>query len=827
MLKKFWELEDGIGLTKEQTYTEEERKCEEIYVKTTKRDNEGRYIVKLPFKTENPDCKRGETRKGIELYTQMKNLLKGAGFTLQKWASNSEELLNIIKEKENGKEGENSKEGINIKMDEVIKILGLTWERHNDKFQYKVDLPELAPPITKRKIIADISRLFDPLGWVTPCIIVAKVLIQKLWIAGIKWCTYRNDLKSLSEVKIPRWVGTKKDDVKRELHGFCDASKLAYAAVVYMRIVDTEGRIHVSLIAAKSKVAPIKQVSIPRLELCGAVELTRLMMDTAKVLKIERKDLHAWTDSTIVLAWLNSLPSRWKVFVANRVAEILTSIEPQQWSHVSTHENPADCASRGVSPSDLKNKSLWLNGPVFLMSENVKYEKPMELTTETEAVRVHQTIVREEDLFEKFSKLRKLVRVVAYCRRFLEMKKPKPERKRNNYLTTEEIQKALEVVIKRDQSIYFNEDIQAIKRNQAIKSNPLKSLNPFIDETNQLLKVGGRLEQSLLPPSSKHPIVMAKNSKLTALLIADAHLQTLHGGPQLTLNYLQNKYFIVGAKQLIKAHVRKCVQCLMGQLPAVRTTPARPFLRSGVDFAGPIQIRTTRGRGHKSYKGYICLFVCMATKAVHVEAVSELTAQGFLQAFKRFVARRGHCEDIWSDNGTNFIGAAGEIQKLFTDEKDSLLPEIAEQLATNNTTWHFIPPHAPNFGLNISICPWRVVDVRSVNNSYVKSVNLFTSNNYINIVYSVSKMLSGIVNSKYMSDTISLSTANCWNAATANRSSAASGTGLATPSEGIDPPITYLSRLIGIPKKNANILFIVHHTKISHESFSIWTYKNF
>ncbi|KAL0871205.1 hypothetical protein ABMA27_004977 [Loxostege sticticalis] len=253
--------------------------------------------------------------EGIELYTQMKNLLKGAGFTLQKWASNSEELLNIIKEKENGKEGENSKEGINIKMDEVIKILGLTWERHNDKFQYKVDLPELAPPITKRKIIADISRLFDPLGWVTPCIIVAKVLIQKPWIAGIswdeevpkeileEWCTYRNDLKSLSEVKIPRWVGTKKDDVKRELHGFCDASKLAYAAVVYMRIVDTEGRIRVSLIAAKSKVAPIKQVSIPRLELCGAVELTRLMMDTAKVLKIERKDLHAWT-ATRRSCWL-------------------------------------------------------------------------------------------------------------------------------------------------------------------------------------------------------------------------------------------------------------------------------------------------------------------------------------------------------------------------------------------------------------------------------------------------------------------------------------------------------------------------------------------
>ncbi|XP_045446867.1 uncharacterized protein LOC123655073 [Melitaea cinxia] len=136
----------------------------------------------------------------------------------------------------------------------------------------------------------------------------------------------------------------------------------------------------------------------------------------------------------------------------------------------------------------------------------------------------------------------------------------------------------------------------------------------------------------------------------------------------------------------------------MGQLPAVRVTPARPFLRSGVDFAGPIQMRTARGRGHKSYKGYICLFVCMCTKAVHLEAVSDLTAQGFLQAFKRFVARRGRCEDVWSDNGTNFVGASAEIKKLFFHEKAGMLPEIAEMLANNNTTWHFIPPHAPNFG---------------------------------------------------------------------------------------------------------------------------------
>ncbi|XP_063838111.1 uncharacterized protein LOC135087201 [Ostrinia nubilalis] len=842
LLKKFWEIESGMDLTKEQTYTEDERKCEEIFTKTTTRDKEGRgktrdiaekrlqslerrfeksekfhksykevieEYIELGHITEvqKPDVNRNESvylphhaviredkdttkrdesgdikdykhlrvtfgtasapflavrtlqqvaidegteypiaaelvpqkfymddlmcgcedvNEGMEIYGQMKGLLRKGGFQLQKWASNDEQLMKLIEKEEKKEEKKNgnqeSKERINIKMDEIMKILGLTWERRADNFRYKVNIPDLQLPITKRKIIADISRLFDPLGWITPCIILAKAMIQKLWITGIgwdeevpkelmkEWCAYRNELMSITDVKIPRWVETRANDVKRELHGFCDASKIAYAAVVYLRIIDSDGIVHVTLIAAKSKVAPIKQVSIPRLELCGAVELTRLLIDVGRVLKIESSNVHAWTDSTIVLAWLNSLPSRWKVFVANRVSEILTSMNPYQWSHVKTSENPADCASRGVSPANLINQSLWFSGPSFLRSKKVEYKKPTEIETEMEAVKVH-TLKKEENIFdiwEKFSSLTKLIRVLTYCRRFLNLQQSKSNQQYKGYLKSEELRETLKICIKKDQEIHFEKEIEAINKKFNIQKNSrLKSLNPILDENN-ILRVGGRLEEADLRENKKHPIIMAKHSSLTKLIIVDAHNQTLHGGPQLTLNYIRNKYFIIGAKQLIKAHVRKCVECvknsgrtyqqLMGQLPSVRAKPARPFQHSGVDFAGPIQMRTARGRGHKSYKGYICLFVCMSTKAVHVEAVSDLTAQGFLQAFKRFVARRGRCEHIWSDNGTNFVGATTEIRKLFADEKDGILAEIAENLANNCTTWHFIPPHAPNFG---------------------------------------------------------------------------------------------------------------------------------
>lgn len=139
-------------------------------------------------------------------------------------------------------------------------------------------------------------------------------------------------------------------------------------------------------------------------------------------------------------------------------------------------------------------------------------------------------------------------------------------------------------------------------------------------------------------------------------------------------------------------------QQLMGQLPAARVNACRPFLRSGVDYAGPINIRSAKGRGQHAYKRYICLFVCMVTRAVHLETVSDLAAQGFLTAFRRFVARRGHCGDVWSDNGTNFVGAERELKNLITKERSSIANEIASNVAMNGTNWHFIPPRTPNFG---------------------------------------------------------------------------------------------------------------------------------
>lgn len=653
--------------------------------------------------------------EGLHMYNEINGLVEEGGFSLQKWSSNSEELLQKIN---NGNE-ENKQEGRKFKIDEVMKLLGLTWNRMIDAFCYTVTLPPTKEPVTKRIIISDISRLFDPLGWVSPSLIVAKMIIQKLWLSGIgwddevpsnilkDWLTYRSDLYQLSELKIPRWINTKRNDALVELHGFCDASKLAYAAVVYIRVLDDNGHVTVNLVTAKTKVAPIKQISIPRLELCGAVLLSRLLVEVAPIMDIRKENIHAWTDSTVVLAWLNSHPTRWQTFVANRVSEILTTLDAQQWSHVRSGVNPADYASRGLNPSDLKNQMSWFKGPTFLGSTQIAYNKPKDVDTDLEAIKVHFSST-ENSFWDRFSSLTKLVRVVAYCRRMW-IKRQKDNSEVRGFLTAQELKDALDVCIRKCQAESFEEEMEKLSKdgNLVNLKGPLKYLNPFIDGNNTL-RVGGRLQKSKLSESRKHPILIPKKSILTNLIVSDAHYKTLHGGPQLMLAYLRSKYWILGAKELVKAHVHKCVACvrqsaatrkqLMGQLPAVRVTPTRPFKCSGVDYAGPINIRTSKGRGHHAYKGYVCLFVCMATKAVHIEAVSDLTTQGFLAAYRRFISRRGYCSDIWSDNGTNFVGASRELQKLFSAETSSLSKELANSLASQGTKWHFIPPYSPNFG---------------------------------------------------------------------------------------------------------------------------------
>lgn len=673
-------------------------------------------IVKESFYMDDLMLGCSNTSEALEAYRQLTQLLKRGGFELQKWSSNHDEVLNIIAERKS------QHHGFEIKFDQIIKILGLSWDRHDDKFKFTVSLPDIPSQITKRNILSDVARLFDPFGWLAPTIILAKILIQKLWLCNAEWdeqlpqdlteewLTYRKQLQQLQDIKIDRWLHIQPDCSLVQLHGFADASTVAYSAVLYIRVVNEDG-VTVTLLESKTKVAPLKQVSVARLELCAAVLVARMLSEAREVLNIPKNNVYAYTDSMVVLAWIQSPPVRWQTFVANRVAEIQGRLDNDRWCHVKSEMNPADLASRGVAPSELRSKTLWWLGPQWLSNNEIEQNKPHILQTELEQrkqkIKVFNCNI-EDNIINRFSTFNRMIRVLTYCRRFIYWKRNKNNNKQfPSYLSAAELQQTLLQLIKVEQEKQFKEEIIDItKQGQVKKRSSLRKLSPYLEQ--DLLRVGGRLQDAKVPQEIKHPIILPKNSRLTHLLIRDAHLKLLHGGNLLTTNYIRSRYWVIGLKSLVKKCIHQCVTCLrhrarikqpiMGNLPAQRVHPGRPFETSGVDYAGPIQIRTSRGRGHKSYKGYICLFICFATKAVHLEAVSDLSTQGFLAAFRRFVARRGHCAHLWSDNGTNFVGAAKELEFLYKTGSSGLQPQIAELMANDGTTWHFIPPRAPNFG---------------------------------------------------------------------------------------------------------------------------------
>ena len=275
------------------------------------------------------------------------------------------------------------------------------------------------------------------------------------------------------------------------------------------------------------------------------------------------------------------------------------------------------------------------------------------------------------------------------------------------HLNGSEILNAEILLTKHVQRFHFPDEYKRLSNSQSISSSSkLYNLNPFFDVSTGCIRVGGRLSRSNLSESQKHPLILPEKSLFSKLIVEDRHLRALHGGVQLTLSLIRESFWIVHARKIVKTVISKCVPCTrhsattmnqqMANLPSPRVNRSDVFLHVGVDYAGPIKIRSSPGRGYKALKGYIAVFVCFSTKAVHLEAVSSLETRQFLNAFKRFYSRRGLCKHIYSDCGTNFVGADEEIRKIFKIHSKQNR-EIVNDLAGQGIEWHFNPPAAPHF----------------------------------------------------------------------------------------------------------------------------------
>ncbi|XP_076384580.1 uncharacterized protein LOC143263681 [Megalopta genalis] len=669
-------------------------------------------VLKQDFYVDDLITGTPTIQEAISLRKELTSLLNTAGLHIRQWASNDKRLLEDLSD-------ENINQQLHLGESSIVKTLGIVWNSADDSITYTVRPILHTPRATKRFISSEIAKIYDPLGLLGPVIITAKLILQELWTLRIdwdeslpmaihnKWSQYYSQLPLLNQARFRRKTIIQSAS-NIELHGFCDASERAYGACVYIRSQNNHGETIVELLVAKSRVAPLKSKSIPRLELCGSVLLASLMTTVKKALDLQIEHTVYWTDSTIVLHWLRSSPHTLKTFVANRVSEIQSTTTITDWRHVSSTDNPADLLSRGQTIKDFLQSSVWQNGPSWLQQEHSHWptwETVLHINDPERKIAICMAtipVTKDAKILERYSSWTKLVRVIALCRRW------RPGRIIKGSLTVSELSQSRVTILRMLQEIYFKTEILALRR----QSDPylhgkLAKLNPFLDQDG-LLRVGGRLKNSTLTYSQKHPILLPK-SHITTCIIMNEHKNLLHAGAQTTLYSLRRTYWPIDGRSLVWRTIHGCVRCrrasppsveyIMGNLPIARVTESRPFTNVGIDYCGPFFIKEKQHRNRGRVKVYVAVFVCLAIKAIHLELVSDLTSEAFIGALRRFIARRGFCVNLYSDNGTNFKGANNELRELRELlRSDDHLKKINTFLIERAINWHFIPPQAPHFG---------------------------------------------------------------------------------------------------------------------------------
>lgn len=616
---------------------------------------------------------------------------------------------------------------------------------------------------TKRLMLAVVMSIFDIFGFLTPFTIQGKIMLQDTWKQDLGWDetisddTYEKWIKwmlllkeKIPNVRIPRYyfnagatrtdsvvcatsasettsavlqetpapttsydattpssaissatIGNNNNYKNLQLHVFSDASSKAMCAVAYWRW-EHNGVIHVAFIASKSRVTPIKHVTIPKLELQAALLGARLADTIAREHTLTISERYFWCDSTTVLQWINNNTRHYKTFVANRLGEIDELTRATEWRYIPTGLNIADVGTRETYDDAVFNDE-WFTGPSFLRGEKIDWPRhiitaPCENDLEVINVIKHETCNLPILDVSRFSSWLRLLRVMATVLRFINRC-----RKVTSTSTLMEMEKAESLLIKQAQMDSFSADIARIKNGKSIeRSSRLLTLSPMLDEED-VLRCGGRIDAAAgISSETKHPIILDGKHHVARLIVKHYHERAAHGNQELVVNHLKQKYWLIKLRPTVKYIASRCMLCRirkakpelprMGDLPAARMAHhQRPFTHCGVDLFGPMSVAV--GRRHE--KRYGVIFTCLTVRAVHLEIVHSVTTDSMIMALRRMAARRGWPRHLMSDNGTNLRGADTELKRSIRDlDQEALKVEAAG----NATEWTFIPPASPHWG---------------------------------------------------------------------------------------------------------------------------------
>lgn len=567
-----------------------------------------------------------------------------------------------------------------------------------------------------RNIYRTLAKLYDPLGYLIPYTTRAKIVVQLLWDKRREWDDpnlplglldiwhqWESELPQLSQIHLPRcYSASLQYPVKsRSVHVFCDASEQAYGSVAYLCSEDDQSNMQVSFLAARSRVAPRKQISIARLELCAALTGAQLGDVLKKELTLDIHQFVYWSDSTTVLTWLQSDSCRYRVFVGVRVTEIQELSDPGAWHYVDSAANPADDITRGLSLVQLAAETRWKRGPDFLMQPSSCWpkapqgqvpEESQELKKSVFCGSVNEAELQVEPEAYQFSSYPEFLEATARSLHGAAVS-----------LSADEFQKAELSIFRQCQMHDFPEEFALLKDGKAIPAHSrLIKLAPEYDRELDLIRVGGRLRRCHdLSEEVLHPIVLSPNHPVVKLLIKHYDAQLHHPGAGRVFAELRRKFWILRGREAIKRHQHSCLDCnkwrgkpmvpKMADLPSSSLRLFKPpFYSTGMDCFGPLMVKV----GRRTEKRWGIVYKCLTTRAVHLDLLYHMDGDSFLMSLRRFIARRGKPYEILSDQGTNFKGGAKELEQTF----QQIQPSLRDQLAKEQIRFQFNPPSAPHFG---------------------------------------------------------------------------------------------------------------------------------
>ncbi|XP_054745916.1 uncharacterized protein LOC129250308 [Anastrepha obliqua] len=657
------------------------------------------------------------------LATKVRWVHQEGGFQMRNWKSNSKHVLFSL-------DADDVPAAKCFEEPEAVieKVLGMWWLPVSDELTYFENFPKEVfnenTIVLKRQILRTIMTIFDPMGLLGFVIVQAKIILQDVWRSGVGWdepikeeerCNWFRWVKripAINGIKIPRCLSLASENQNNQLHIFVDASIKAYAAMAYIRS-EVGLQISCSLLASKTRVAPLKPTSIPRLEQLAAVLGLRLANVLSYELSITVNRRVFWTDSKNVWFWLRSSTRKYHQFVALRIGEILESSAIREWRWLPSGENIADEGTKWSSNREFDGNDRWFSGPKFLLEREsswpiIQFPDDDEETVEVlqhmdfanNSLGTNAEITPDVKRFSTWEKLRSAHRFVLRFLRLVTKGKPRSQFLQK-LLNPDNIETAELAIMLNCQSEMFHEEICRLRNGEEInRKSFLFKFSPYLDQIG-LLRVKGRIDAAEgVAINVKRPIILPRKHDVTRLLVDFYHRKFHHHHNEIVVNEMRQRFCISALKRLVKECAAKCQTCRnrraspqppqMGDLPMERVSPfTRPFTFTGVDYFGPMDVVI----GRRREKRWGALFTCLTTRAVHIEISPTLSTESFLLIFKQFVSRRGVPKRIISDNGTNFRGASvllvKEIERISSNDIERKYPEIE---------WIFIPPASPHMG---------------------------------------------------------------------------------------------------------------------------------